>query len=509
MAELRALATDPIVAGELAATTWVKTWRHAGGFVSVHFVNYAFDGASGTARPTAPAQVRLRLPAQIQATSARWLVPGEPDLELALHASAPTVELTLPALRVYGVLVVGPAGAETRASALLRGDHRLARARMAGRGASDLEPRVASVQSLRASDPQRYDAAAGALLRALSTEREAAFLEGIRGLADYGEPVAAFAFGRHGYDRPWKPVEADTDYLPQLGYGWLPIDDDSRASPEDRDYGVEGHDPDALEFASLIASYWPYPKTAMPNPLVSSIASGRPRRFRVDLPDGDYRVSVVTANGAYSLSSLMVSGMVVANGRPALLDVPMLKGSLVRRSFTARVEGGALELRFGGATGFGVAALVVEAADALAPDPLEAGAIRRWRVSERHPNPDWAPLRDLVVPAAQSGQEVGAPEQGIPLVDLGTLAHAEIGDVVTASAEIERASAGPAELSVGASSAARVYLNGELVLDLVNQRGVERDEGTARVALAAGTNRLEIVLERFWERRWLFYASVH
>ncbi len=510
LGELRELAADPIVAGALPAMTWVKTWRHAGGIVSVHFVNYDFDGATGSARPAAAARVRLRLPAEIQATSARWLVPGEPERELELRARGGTIELTIPALRIYGVLVLGPKGAEARASALLRGDRRLARARMAGRGAPGLETRLAAVQSLRASQPARYDASAGELLRALSSEREEAYLGWIRSLADYGDPVAAFAFGRPRYDRPWTPVEARTEYLPQLGYGWLPIDDDSRPSPEDRDYGIAvDYDADALAWVALTASYWPYPGTAMPKPLVASIVSGRPRRFRVDLPDGDYRVSVVAANGSYNLASLAVSGMVVANGRPVLLDVPMLKGALLRRSFTARVGGGALELRFGGATGFGVAALVVEKADALNADPLEAGAIRRWRVSERHPNPDWAPLRDLGVPAAQSSQAIAAAEQGIPLVDLGTLANAEIGDVVTASAEIERASAGPAELSVGASSAARVYLNGALVLDLVNQRGVERDEGVARVALAAGTNRLEIVLERFWERRWLFYASVH
>ena len=76
-----------------------------------------------------------------------------------------------------------------------------------------------------------------------------------------------------------------------------------------------------------------------------------------------------------------------------LLDMPLGKGALARRAFTVHVAGGALELRFGGATGFGVAALLIEKASALVPDPLEAGAVRAWRISERHPNPDWAPLR--------------------------------------------------------------------------------------------------------------------
>jgi len=508
--ELGQLAADPIVSGDLPATTRVKTWRHAGGFVSAHFVNYAFDAASGSARTTLPARVRLRVPADVGAESARWLVPGEPDRELALSRAGNAGEVELPALRVYGVLVVGPAAAEGRASALARGDRRLARARMAGAGAADLAPRIAAVQSARASNPSRYDAAAGELLRALSSEREAAYLEWIRGLADWRDPVAAFGFGGKSYPSPWKPVASDTVYQAPLGYGWLPADDDSRASPEEEVYGVaKDIDADALMAAPLNSVFWPYSPGALPAPVANSIVSGRPRLFRIDLADGDYRVSVVSADGSFALGSLFVSGMVLANGRPALLDVPLGKGALVRRAFTVRVEGGSLVLRFGGATGFGVAAVLVEKADALEPEPLEAGAVRRWRVSERHPNPDWAPLRDLDVPAASASVEVPAAEQGIPLVDLGTLAHAEIGDVVRASAEIERPAAGSATLSVGASSAARVYLNGKLVLELANQRGVERDERTARVPLSAGTNRLELVLERFWERRWLFYASLH
>ncbi len=266
--------------------------------------------------------------------------------------------------------------------------------------------------------------------------------------------------------------------------------------------------PDSLRSLSLYAALWPFAEGALPKPIARALASGRPRVFRVDLPDGDYRVSVVGANAEWDQQNLLVSGMVAANGRPVLLDVPLDFGGLAQRAFTAHVGDGALELRFGGATGFAVASLLIEKVSGLLPDPLEAGAVRGWRVSARHANPDWAPLADLSVPDSDAGTELRAAESGIPLVDLGTLAHASIGDVVVARAEIERATAGPAELRVGASSAARVYLNGALVLELANLKGVERDEGVARVSLRAGANQLEVVLERFWERRWLFFASV-
>jgi hypothetical protein len=201
--------------------------------------------------------------------------------------------------------------------------------------------------------------------------------------------------------------------------------------------------------------------------------------------------------------------MVSADGRPVLLDVPLDLGGLERRAFTTRVAGGKLELDFGGPTGFGVAALLVEHADADASDPLETGSVRKWSVSVRHPNPDWVELEDVIVPAAEAASEVRAAAGGLPLVDLGTLGVASIGDVVVARAVLERSSAETATLSVGSSSAAHVYLNGERVLVIPNVKGVERDEAVTRVPLRAGRNELELVLERFWERRWMFYASVH
>ena len=61
---------------------------------------------------------------------------------------------------------------------------------------------------------------------------------------------------------------------------------------------------------------------------------------------------------------------------------------------------------------------------------------------------------------------------------------------------------------MGASSSAVAYVNGVEVTYLPNVKGVMRDEAVVDVALKAGDNLLVIKLQRFWERRWMFYASV-
>jgi hypothetical protein len=507
-AEILALLPDPILAGELPARTWVKTWRHASGLVSLHFVNYDVGFESGVAQPTQPARLRVRLPRELHAREAIWLAPGEAGQSLALERKGEALELTVPSLRVYGVLVLGPAGGEARASALALGDRRIAATRFALGGDARAESRLGPVTALRAHAAQDYAARASQLLRAVSGEREAAYLAGVRELGEFGDPVAAFDFGGRHTPPPWKGVTATSAYRAETGFGWLPSDDDSRPSPEESAYASGlGTASDALREMPLAFPFWPYEPEVLPKPLHTAIVSGKRQRFRVDLPNGDYRVSLVAANGSYNQRNFLVSGLVTAQGAPVLLDTPLSDGAFVRRSFTTTVSDGALQLALGGPTGFGIAALLVERGPHTA-DPLEAGALRSFSVSPRHPNPDWAPLADVVLPALESGTAVTAASAGIPLVDLGSLAQADIGDVVVARARIERANEGEAVLRVGASSAAHVYLNGARVLELANVKGVERDEGVARVKLRAGANELAIVLERFWERRWLFYASL-
>jgi hypothetical protein len=460
--EISAALPDPGIAGPLPPTLWVKTWRHAGGRFSAHFVNYAIDRSTREAQPTAPVVIRLLLPPYVKAGTARWLEPGKPARSVAVVSRGGSHELELPSIRVYGVLAFG------------------------------------------SPTPARAD---GRVADAARSER--AYLDEIRSLADIGAPVLALRFGQAEMSAPWRSLAADTRYQADRGYGWLESDDDSAPTPEESAYrDAAGVASDALREVPLLGPFWPFAPEALPVPFQRALVSGRAQRLRLDLADGLYRVNIVTVNGAWNQRNFLVSGMVRADERTVLLDLPLNRGGLARRSFSARASGGKLELRLGGPTGFGVAALWVERADAPDVDPLERGALREWTISARHANPDWVELEDVIPPLGAPGQAVHAAASGIPVVDLGTLAGARIGDVVVARTRIERDSGGTATLRVGASSAAHVYLNGQRVLVVPNVKGVERDEGLATVPLRAGANELELVLGRFWERRWMFYASV-
>ena len=41
-----------------------------------------------------------------------------------------------------------------------------------------------------------------------------------------------------------------------------------------------------------------------------------------------------------------------------------------------------------------------------------------------------------------------------------------------------------------------------------NEKGVRRDESLCLINLQSGRNVLIVKLQRFWERRWLFYTSL-
>jgi hypothetical protein len=509
----------PLIRGDLPRMLWVKAWQHEDGFVSTHWVNYDVDYGSGKARPTAPVTLRLRLPSSVPAEEAAWLVPGRPAQTLSLRAEEGGCAVTLPSVRVYGVLVVGRRGLDRAPSLLRRGDRHLLRASYAGRVLANAEERIAAVRTLRGPrNAADFAAAAERLLRSIADERERAHIVRVHELADPNGALRSFDFGGAARKAPWIPVEPDTLYQASRGYGWLPSRSPPQGMPEERYYvhaRRHGGDPDAIRTSGVPS--WPHPQP-LPLPLRKALSSGREQRFRVDLPDDLYRVDVVQANSSWSNWNYLVSGLTRVGDRVVLLDTPIDEGSLLGRSFTVQSEGGFLELRFGGPTGWSIAALLIRPAYADHLDPLEVGGLRTWWVSPRHPNPDWYPIDQVrappeLDPAAAMGEREGwvefrTPEAGLPLVDLGSPGDAEIGDVVYAAAIVERRAAGVERLHLGASSAAVAWLNGERVAYLPNLKGVSRDEALVDVPLRAGRNLLLLKLQRFWERRWLFYASL-
>ena len=355
------------------------------------------------------------------------------------------------------------------------------------------------------------------LLETVQQRQDAAYLERLRDAASTDGALLALDFGGTQPQAPWQTVAADTAYSPDPGFGWLPPHDDSVPTPEESYYAMAQKY--GAKFTTDVTAgqllFWPY-KQPSPVPLRTNLRSGTPRRFRVDIPPGAYAVRVVTTNPAWTNRNFLVSGMVAVNGAVRLLDAPHDKGAIVSREFTASAPDGRLEFTFGGPTGWAVAALVIRPATEAEEAAETSGGLRSWRVSPRYSNPDWYPIYLVSAPPEKrlaslperAWQTVQAPPTGLPVVDLGINKEADVGDVVYAATTIESDDARRAFLHFSASSQAQLWLNGEPLGYVPNEKGVRRDEFVAPVTLRAGENTLVVKLQRFWERHWMFYAGI-
>ncbi|MFW6162501.1 MAG: hypothetical protein ACODAJ_07000, partial [Planctomycetota bacterium] len=528
----KALGGQGLLAGDLSRTLWAWPWRHGDAFVSVHFVNYAIDFETGEAAPTEPVRAALALPPDIPLQEGFWLTPdgGREAIELIVGEQG-VVSFTLPSVRVYGILVIGQAGAETRRSAARQAAALGARAAMA---AGPDDPAVQGLAAMLGGltgtggdivDPLPLDqipvllTAAEQVLRNLQTGQDAAYLARLESVADARGTVLALDFGGENGEGGWRECGVSDRYDPERGFGWLDAPDATDPTPEERWYAM-AHKHGGKVATEVVAGrllFWPY-RQPPPAPLRTHLACGAPRRFRIDLEPGDYVVRVVTTMPSWTNRNFLVSGMVACDGSVRLFDAPMDKGSLVAQDFAAVVQDdGRLELTFGGATGWGVAVIVVyRPGGDTQPDPLALGGLRTWRVSPRYANPDWWPIDQTACPPEErldklpeaGWTRVEAPSAGLPVVDLGTNRQANVGDIVYAATIIDSPQARAATLHFAASSAAQLWLNGESLARVPNEKGLRRDELVLPLPLEAGRNTLLVKLQRFWERRWLFAASL-
>jgi len=511
-----ALDGQTLLSGELPRPVWVKPWVHFDELLSLHFVNYDVDFEAGTAKPTDPITLQVMLPNGLAPKRAAWLTPGSDAVDLEMRIADGRASVEIPSVRVYGVLLLGPEALDAERSSLLAGQAFAARAAMACGGDWDvLAARAEALEQARRQGAKSYAGAARALLMAAQEAEDAEYLARARSAGSAADALLALDFGAAKGVDPWVVVGVDSDYDAEVGFGWLAPAADTDPTPEEvyYDQAAKYGGRFAAERTSNRLLFWPY-KQPPPVPLRTNIGCGAPHCFRVDVDPGTYAVRVVTTNPSWTNRNFQVSGMVSVNGTAQLLDAAHDKGSIVSREFITPAPGGKLEFTFGGPTGWGVAALTITpAADAgeAAMTPL-----RQWRVSPRYPNPEWYPITwvstplesRLENPPTRSWTPVSAAEVGIPVVDLGSNREAEIGDVVYAATTIAARVAGPRTLHFGASSSAQLWINGEALGYVPNEKGVREREFTAPVKLRAGENALVVKLQRFWERRWMFYAEL-
>lgn len=294
LAALREAVKEPVVRGELPRLLWVKTWTHGAGetktqpILSAHFVNYNMDFQSRKATAAPPVPVTLALPKALVAEEAQWWVPAQPAQPVAMQRQGDTVTVTIPAVQVYGILVIGPKGAERLAGERLQTEALNARARLAV--GSPVKP---------ASDPE----GAAALLAQSAEAADQLYLAELEKAVISPNAAKRLAFGAPQNFQGWTAISPELAYSADRGFGWLPLTDDSKPLPDEiyydcaQKYGKGSVAPEPL---AARLPFWPY-QQPVPQPLQFSLSSGTSRSFRLDVPEGLYNVRIVTVNPSWTL----------------------------------------------------------------------------------------------------------------------------------------------------------------------------------------------------------------
>jgi len=519
-AEVRAaLGDETLLGGEIPRMLWATPWRHrveGADLLSVHLVNYDVDFEAARATPAAPFELALRLPAGCPAPQeATWLTTDAEPRPLLFDVADGVARVQVPSVRIYGVVVLGPTGAERALSDGLQGDAMLARAQFAaGADPATVVPGVDEVRALRTADPATYRSRAQDVLRDVAATLDERYFDEWRAMANTEGAALALDFGAAEDAGPWRALSPETAYSADLGYGWLPVTDTSVPTPEETGYAMAHRvaaDPQSILEHDL--PFWPYAWRPEQVILRRALYCGQPRTLRIDLPDGSYTVRVVRGNPSWTHRNFRCSGMVRDRGGVRLFDVAFYPGEARAGEFSTQVVGGRLELTLGGPTGWGVSAVVIRpvAAD-LGGEPLPSQS-REWRISPRYPNPAWWPIRQVRFSPEDDLTAVPADWTAVysdvaGMVQLGSNTEAETGDVLYATTTYEADEAGEVELSIGSSSSCVAYLNGEEVAYLPNVKGLQKNECQISVPLQRGANVLTLKLERYWERNWMFGVGV-
>lgn len=557
-----ALADYAPVRADLPPTVWLNVWRHGGGpMISVQMVNYDLDLATDHARPVGPFRLSLNADDAERFASARLIRPEGDITELDLERQGPEVRVTVPSLNLWATVVFAADG-EWEARSLAAGTRKwLERLRIAsrcpgqGRGAHDEVIAQASELLARVQGPANVPdfsvlskplAHMGEELRRRGEQITAsvtAAQKTMRAEVLGSAAVAKLDFGGTEAPEGWTPVTVDTTYTQRRGFGWtskgqMTAVDDGRPDPLHRDY-IRNRDP---------AEYLDYREQGEGNRQFRvSDPPLSPAEFRIDLPNGEYDVTVVV--GSYEvpgIGSAAAEGevgvtYVSAEGLPMLLGKPIRSGYFGNRAFRVQVTDGKLELRFFGrnvgpfyhntiewlVNGLVIRSagepLTSEAAESLREgELLGQAALREWAVIGPFSDDDCTGLETVFGPehdadltrtyAGKHGrvwwrlhqQEVSEA----PGIDLGKLLGDCTEAVGFARTHVRCPEPTDAVLVLSTSKTGAAYVNGEEVLRDDTATGLMLRECQASVRLKGGWNSICVKCDSHWGGPWSLWAGI-
>lgn len=356
--------------------------------------------------------------------------------------------------------------------------------------------------------------------------------------------VIALDFGEGKPVPGWKRLGADTVYDAGIGFGWNDVlkergvgrNVDFRCLPPALTYPVKvcgSGDTDALHGRYLCGQ--------------------GETRLRIDLPDGLYRVIVLSGEGDGGGAKNWIG----AGEMWHLLGERLAPGKLSRRSFITKSEGGCLILRLYG-TGASpdqggryldmpdwcIAGIAIHLADANAaqyPD-IAGGTLRNWTLVGPFGDPGCNgmdgkyPREVYTTPVTMDGDEEkiaaqryrwkAETQQGFAPVMLHRVIHTGYDPsadrrITTgnkwwminnayayAATRVYAPATMEAKLWFGSTGLAVVWLNRMLLIRDKIMAGLEADEIVAPVKLNKGWNELLVRVCAWWGYRWMFTASL-
>jgi len=571
---------NPIVRTSAPETLWLHVWRHgAGPMTSVQMFNNDLDVDKDTITPLEGLTVSLREPQGVRFTQAFYTnatyvdeAPPKDFTELRFTRQGGRVQATVPRLDVFGVLVFcvdSELEARMGAARTRKWHERLKMAlRCEGVNPQDYAPLVqesgallaeiqgdvavddfaaliAPLREMRATLQGKVEHITKALTQAQSERRAAMFnAPGVRKF-DFGDRPAAV-------DSGWTQVTTDTLYSEEQAYGW----DGETKFMRSVVRGAGSKRPDAEIDAlhiDLVRSKDPnkflvkrYPTIVFPD----THPTPHPGYFKVDLPNGEYIVTVLTGEygeyreercgppnlGRTAMTAVDAEGLHMAYGDRAW------GGFFQNRVFRVKVDDGELNLKFyGNAVGpfycnvieWQVSGLVISTPDQKLPPQAEA-ALARNALLSRAAIRDWMTLGPFDDADCTGDERELGPERD---TDLGksykgkgdkTIRWQTLPTLTGSAPRISYASmfndihqagafantfvyaprAMDATLVCGLSGTGVIYLNGRQVFHDEMMAGLIPDEQLVPIRLQRGWNRVLIKSFNWWGDEWSLAAGL-